>query len=114
MVVVYDVFKERKSTYSSGGKDSLVKIIDVYFAAIAKESFSFGKKIYNPLPLQVSPTILRDFICHSECGACCRDFTLDYLPNEPLPYEIKSREVILNNNSYEIYTDFNDQNIKDK
>lgn len=100
--------------YISGGKDSLVKVIDIYFAAVTKNPFTFNGKEYKPLTLHVSPTVLRDFICHSSCGACCRDFSLDWLPFEIRPYEVPERKVEINGKEYVVYTDLNNDDIKDK
>lgn len=100
--------------YQSGGKDSLVKVVDVYLAAVTKEPFTFNGKRYEPKELRISPAVLRDFKCLANCGACCRDFTLDWLPNEKMPYKVEKRTVEVNGKEYEICTDLNTENIKDK
>lgn len=62
--------------------DSVVKVITRYFATLTKEPFTFmGSKI-APRRLLVSPMLLRGVDCPSGCGACCRRFTLDWLPSE--------------------------------
>lgn len=114
MTVVIDAYKNKSQTYQSGGRDSLVKVIDTYFACITAETFTFGDKTYRPRDLRISPDLIRGMICYENCGACCRDFTLDFLPQEKAPYDIISRQVSFNGKQFEIMTDFNDLGIVDK
>src|SRR6266568_3599596 len=37
---------------------------------------------FTPKRLIVSPLLLRGVACPAGCGACCRRFTLDWLPSE--------------------------------
>lgn len=62
--------------------DSVKKICLVYFPSVTKEDYQFeGIKIHAK-PLKVSPNLLRGVVCPPGCGACCRRFTLDWLPSE--------------------------------
>lgn len=81
--------------------DSTHKIIDTYFAAITKTSFTYRGKIYEPRPLRVYKTIVNGHICPPGCGACCLSFTLDYLPEgEPLPHGTKPVQIEFNGSTY--------------
>lgn len=107
------VFKD-KLKYTSGGRDSLVKIIDVYFSSVTSVPFTFQGKEYFPRDIKVSSNLLKGFSCLENCGACCRDFTLDFIANEPHPYELQNREVLFNGRPLKIYSDLNDENKTDK
>lgn len=62
--------------------DSVVKVITRYFATLTKEPFTFQGARIAPRRLSVSPMLLRGVDCPPGCGACCRRFTLDWLPSE--------------------------------
>lgn len=101
-------FKD-KLKYTSGGKDSLIKIIDVYFASITSVPFTFQGKEYLPRDIKVSSNLLKGFSCLENCGVCCRDWTLDFIGSEPHPYELQIREVVFNDKIIQIWTDLNDE-----
>ena len=48
MVTVIEAKKPTTTKYTSGGKDSVTKIIDVYFSNITAVPFTFGNKTYPP------------------------------------------------------------------
>ena len=85
-------------------RDSFDKIV-TYFAAMTSQQFSYKGKAYYPKPLVVSPLILRHFICHQKCGACCPRFSLDYIPAEVRPDYVQSRCVNFNGREFKIYSD---------
>jgi len=85
--------------------DSLDKIVTRYFATVARESFVWGGKTYEPKTLKVSPLLLRDYTCPPMCSGCCFKFSLDYLPNESKPSGAKSRIVEFDGRRIEIWTD---------
>src|SRR6266545_1802383 len=62
--------------------DSVVKTVTRHLATLTKESFVFEGIQYVPKRLIVSPLLLRGVACPAGCGACCRRFTLDWLPSE--------------------------------
>lgn len=68
-------------------KSSLDKIIMRYFAVVTKEQFTWKGIIFTPKPLQISPLLLRGFICPPNCGGCCPRFSLEYLPGHEEPSE---------------------------
>jgi hypothetical protein len=86
-------------------KDSLDKIITTYFATVTEVPFTYKGKTYEPKLVSISPMIYRDFICHFKCGACCSRFSLDYLPSEKKPYDLKKRKVEFNGNQITIWSD---------
>lgn len=90
-------------------RDSLDKIIGVYFACVAAEPFTYKGKTFNPRPLRVSPLLLRGFTCPSGCAGCCPRFSLDYLPQdlEPWPERLKLQPRFIKINDWEmpIYSD---------
>lgn len=85
--------------------DSVGKIIERYFGAVTKESFTYGGKTYEPKPLAVSPLLLRGYTCPEKCGACCLKFTLDYIPGEKRPKGLAPRTVEFNGQDVIVYTD---------
>ena len=85
--------------------DSIDKIVTKYFAGITAEEFTYKGKLYSPRRLRVSPLLLRDFECPSNCAACCPVFSLDYLPDERKPYKMKSRQIEFNKRSVCVYSD---------
>jgi hypothetical protein len=88
--------------------DSLDKIIQSYFTAVSRETFTYKGVTYTPQDLVVSPMILRGFTCPAHCGGCCPRFSLDYLPDEPHPYKLHARLVPFNHRSVVIYSDLQD------
>lgn len=91
-------------------RDSIDKIVTTYFAAVTKEAFVYKDQTYHPKLLQISPLLFRGFTCPEFCGACCHNVTLDYLPSETHPYHLTTRNVILNNKTYLVWTDWQNSN----
>jgi len=86
-------------------RDSLDKIVSTYFASVTNEPFIYKGESYLPKSLQVSPLLLRGFICPADCGACCPRFSLDYLPSEKHPYVLEQRVISFNEEKIVIYSD---------
>jgi len=78
--------------------DSVEKIVERYFSAVAKKPFEFNGKRYGPKPLFVSNQLARGYTCPLNCGACCPVFTLDYLPSEETPEDVSDRQFKFNDN----------------
>ena len=77
-------------------KSSVDKIIK-YFAALTEEPFTYKKETHKPKPLVVSPLLIRGgFRCLPNCGGCCLNFSLDYLPNEVTPESAVEQTVEFN------------------
>lgn len=72
--------------------DSIDKIVQSYFAAVAAVSFTYKGTTYSPKLLTVTPSIFRGFTCPPNCGGCCPRFSLDYLPTEGVPDKLKLNE----------------------
>lgn len=63
--------------------DSVDKIVSRYFTCVSLNPISFKGKNFEAKNLKVSPSVFtRRMTCVSHCGACCRRFTLDWLPAE--------------------------------
>lgn len=91
--------------------DSIDKVVMAYFAAVAAEPFVY-KGVYYPVrKVVVNPNLLRGYVCPPGCGACCYNFTLDYLPDEPHPYPLKRREVLFDGRRVELFTDTQEGNV---
>lgn len=90
--------------------DSVDKIIERYFHAVAMEPFTYRDKTFEPKPLKVSPLLLRDYTCPPGCGGCCFKFTLDYLPHEAHPKHLKVRHVVFNGRKIEVWSDAQESN----
>ena len=90
--------------------DSVEKIITRYFACVADEPFIFNGVTYEPKTLVVSPYLFRGFTCPAGCGACCKAYSLDYLPEptETHPYKLTKRLIHFNGRRVPIYSDLND------
>lgn len=86
-------------------RDSVDKIVLTYVAAVASEPFSYGDTLVVPKTLIVSPLLLRGFTCPVNCGGCCPRFSLDYLPDEPHPYQLERRDVMINGRAHTIFSD---------
>lgn len=86
-------------------RDSLNKVISVYFAAVTAEVFTYAGIVYEPRPIMVSPLILRGFTCPSTCGGCCPRFSLDYLPTEERPASLTKRWVTFGGREVLVYSD---------
>src|SRR5208283_3722747 len=86
--------------------DSVEKIIDRYFTAVAKKPFEFNGKVYGPKPLFVSNQLARGYTCPLNCGACCPVFTLDYLPDvEETPKDVRKRRFKFNDDWVTVLSD---------
>lgn len=90
--------------------DSVEKIVTRYFSAVTAEEFEYGGKTYPPRTLKVSPYLFRGFTCPAHCGACCKRYTLDYLPRkiEKHPYKLKKRLIDFDGRQVPIWSDLND------
>lgn len=89
--------------------DSVDKIITRYFACVTAEPFTYQDKVYEPQPLRVSPHVFRSTTCPANCGACCKAYSLDYLP-EPMeahPYPLEKRLIHFNGKRIPIWSDLN-------
>lgn len=88
-------------------RDSLDKVITVYFACVTAETFSYKGKTYGPRPLRVSPGIFRGFTCPPGCAGCCPRFSLDYLPEEKWPGlgVVEARNVDFNGRRVLVFSD---------
>jgi hypothetical protein len=86
-------------------RDSIDKIVTVYFASLTKVAFDYKGRVYSPKPIRVSPLIFRDFTCPDQCGGCCPRFSLDYLPNEAIPYSVSERTIMIEDRRVKVLTD---------
>lgn len=91
--------------------DSFDKIVQSYFSAVTKQTFTYKGKTYKPKSLCVSTLLFRDYTCPKNCGGCCPRFSLDYLPFEEYPLNTKIREIIFNNKKYVLYSDTQKEHI---
>lgn len=90
-------------------QDSTDKIITTYFACLTEKEFSYEGKIYTPKRLVVSENIFRKFLCPKDCGGCCKNYTMDWLPDEKPDMEhVKERKLILNNQEFPVFSDIQD------
>jgi Fe-S-cluster containining protein len=85
--------------------DSVDKVVTKYMAAVTTESFTYAGATYAPAPLYVSPSVLRNYSCPAKCGACCRPFTMDWLPDEPRPPGITERTITFNGRAVQVFSD---------
>ena len=90
--------------------DTIDKIVTSYFVVMATESFVYHDKIYQPRPLLVSSLLFRNLGCPAGCGACCKRYSLDYLPDEPRPEGMKPRTIHFNNKEITVYSDLQTDN----
>jgi hypothetical protein len=93
-------------------RDTIDKIVNSYFAAITRQTFTYRDKKYEPKELVVSPLLFRGFLCPSGCGGCCPRFSLDYLPTDELPITrlFSERFVKINNQDFRIFSDMQETN----
>lgn len=85
--------------------DSVEKVVERYFTAVAKKPFEFNGKLYRPKPLYVSNQLARGYTCPLNCGACCPVFTLDYLPGEETPKNVYARRFEFNDRMVTVLSD---------
>ena len=85
--------------------NSVDKIISVYLAGVTRERFTYNGLSYVPKSVLVSPLIFRNFECVAGCGACCGNFSLDYLPNEESTNEREIRTINFNEGVVELKSD---------
>lgn len=93
--------------------DSVDKIVTIYFAALTKESFVYNDVVYRPKPLSISTDIFRAFHCPVDCGACCKKYTMDWLPKEPNRPDLKDvtkRVIAFNHKKITVYSDMQEGN----
>jgi len=99
-------------------RDSVNRIVTVYLALFAVVPFRYSPTAWRgeteepttvtPQPCIVSPGILRGFTCPAMCGACCKSFTMDWLPYETMPHNprrIKLRTFMINGRDVPVFTD---------
>ena len=84
--------------------DSFDKIVESYFTVFSRSDFRRDEVWYEARPLLVSPKILRADACVSNCGACCRAYTQDWLPLEDYPSHAVNRMVEIDFKKREIFT----------
>jgi hypothetical protein len=85
--------------------DTLEKIVGVYLAGVCDEPFVYEGRRYEPKPLIVSPLLLRGHTCPAMCGACCGNFSLDYLPSEDAPKETSVRRISISGRTADVFSD---------
>lgn len=91
--------------------DSIDKIIYSYFSAVTRQDFVYKGEIHNPKDLILDTTLLRSFTCPPNCGACCRKFTMDWLPKENIIHpKCIVRKIIFNGKTYNIISDLQEDN----
>lgn len=90
-------------------EDSVTKVVK-YFEVVTKVSFRVNGKTIQPRPLQISALLARGYECPEGCGACCFNFTLDYLPSESKPPCVRERLFEFNGRKFPVYTDFQVRN----
>lgn len=86
-------------------RDSVDKIVMIYFAAVTSEPFRYKGRVFSPKPLYVSPLLLRGHTCPARCGGCCPRFSLDYLPGENLGPNTSERTVSFNDLEISLISD---------
>lgn len=86
-------------------RDTIDKIVDKYVSAVSTEDFTYKGRVYRPKTMKLSPLLFRGYTCPPMCGGCCPRFTLDYLPTEPHPYQLKERSVTINGKSVSVWSD---------
>lgn len=90
-------------------RDSFDKIISTYFVGLAKESFIYNGKQYDPPEsLVLSKSFYKKDNCVEFCGGCCSRFSLDYLPSEKQAIKnvkLVKRIVHFNNKKFKLFSD---------
>ncbi len=106
------VNKKKGCTLSVTHEDSVAKIVK-YFMVVTKVPFKVKGQTIQPRPLRISALIARGYTCPEGCGACCWNFSLDYLPSEferSKPPGVKERLFEFNGRKKSVYTDYQTQN----
>lgn len=85
--------------------NTLDKVIGVYLAGVCSEPFEYEGRRYEPKRLIVSPLLLRGHTCPPVCGACCGNFSLDYLPGETAAKESSIRRISISGRMVDVLSD---------
>lgn len=91
--------------------DTVDKIVLQYMWGVCARSFTYKGKLYRPKTIKLSPLLLRGYTCPPVCGGCCMKFSLDYLPSEPHPYELKERKILVNRKPVSVWSDIQEENV---
>ncbi len=86
-------------------KDSVDKIVTTYFSSVTTHPFRYTGVEYLPKKLVVSPAIFRSLDCVPDCGACCLNYTLDYLPDEKPTFSVIEKNISISNVDFLLYSD---------
>lgn len=86
--------------------DSLDKVLK-YLRAVSTVEINWKGTTYPVANLHVNPSVFRDYKCPAGCGACCRPFTMDWIPDEQRPDNefIQPRQIEVNGTYYTFYSD---------
>lgn len=85
--------------------NSIDKIVGGYLGSLCRQSFTFNEQYFSPMPVVVSPLLLRGFTCPESCGGCCGKFTLDWLPHEYPSAKSVIRTINVNGADFRVFTD---------
>lgn len=96
-------------------QDTVEKIITRYFVSVSRKYFEYKGKVYEPKPLIMTKSLVRDYTCPEGCGACCKAYSLDWLPSEKRPdgYQAEVRDIELNGKKYPMYSDTQKERVGD-
>ena len=89
-------------------KDSVDKIVTIYFSSVTTKEFTYKGKQYLPKKLVVTPMLFRSLDCVPECGACCLNYTLDYLPSEKPVFPVIDKKITISGSDFVVYSDLQD------
>jgi Fe-S-cluster containining protein len=88
-----------------GYRDTWSKITK-YLFCLSSEPFTMNGKQYQSKPLKISPSICLKFDCQLECGGCCANNVLIWLPHEVKPSYVKTKKQIeVNGKLYDYFVD---------
>lgn len=79
-------------------RNSLDKIVTVYFSGVTAQKFEYAGQTYRPKIINVSPLLFRGTTCPMACGGCCFRFVHLYLPTDPMPESPHLRPEVINFN----------------
>ena len=95
--------------------DSIDKIVEIYFRVFTTKDFTYNKKLIKAFDkIRFSPDIFRNVKCFKGCGACCRKFSMDFLPYETKEQHLEftnEREIDLNDKKYKIHSYLQEGNV---